>query len=137
MSGQTLSPLLFYGVVAAGGVYSPAGISATASDLARQIQTADSQLLVCSHDTKEVAVQAAKACGIPLSRVLLILSQPTPKITALDGGIEVISDQELEWRRVQDCREQEETLVCMLFSSGTSGLPKGMTRAAYPKSFPS
>ena len=125
MSGQTLSPLLFYGVVAAGGVYSPVGVAATASDLARQIQTADSRVLVCSEDTKKFAIQAANTCGIPLTRVLLVQSQPKPKLTALDGGVEVISDQELEWQRIQDRREQEETLVCMLFSSGTSGLPKG------------
>jgi hypothetical protein len=38
-SGQILLPVVFYGVVAAGGVFSAASNSCTAGEIARQIRT--------------------------------------------------------------------------------------------------
>ena len=125
VSGQTLSPMLFYGIIAAGGVYSPANLSATVTDLVRQIRQAGIRLIVCSHDTRRVAVEAARTCGLPMSHILVLQSQPVPKLTILEDGIDVISDQELDWERITDQEELDSTLVCLLYSSGTSGLPKG------------
>jgi 4-coumarate--CoA ligase len=127
-SGQTLSPILFYGILAAGGVYSPSSLSSTAADLARQIRQGNGRLIVCSHDMKGVAVEAANSCGVPTSRILMLQSKPAPRLTTLDNDIDVISDQELGWRKITDQEQLESTLVCLLYSSGTSGLPKGMYR---------
>jgi 4-coumarate--CoA ligase len=125
VSGQTLSPTLFYGIVAAGGVYSPSNLSSTAADLARQIRQGNSRLIVCSHETKGVAIEAAKMCGVPMNRVLLLQSKPVPRLANLNDGFDVISDHELDWERITDQERLESTLVCLLYSSGTSGLPKG------------
>jgi 4-coumarate--CoA ligase len=126
VSGQTLSPILFYGIIAAGGVYSPSNLSSTVADLARQIRQGNSRLIVCSHDTKGIAVEAASCCGVPTSRILMLQSKPVPRLTTLDHDIDVIVDQELDWKRITDQEQLESTLVCLLYSSGTSGLPKGM-----------
>jgi 4-coumarate--CoA ligase len=125
VSGQILSPILFYGIVAAGGVYSPSNLSSTAIDLARQIRQGHSRLIVCSHDTKGVAVEAAKMRGLSLSRVLVLQSKPVPRLAMLDDGRDVISDRKLDWEMITDQEQLESTLVCLLYSSGTSGLPKG------------
>jgi len=126
VSGQTLSPILFYGIIAAGGVYSPSNLSSTAADLARQIQQGNSRLIVCSHDTKGTAVEAASSCGVPTSCILMLQSKPVPRLTTFDNDMDVILDQELDWKRITDQEQLESTLVCLLYSSGTSGLPKGM-----------
>lgn len=123
--GQILSPILFYGIIAAGGVYSPSNLSSTAADLARQIRQGDSQLIVCSYDTRDVAVEAAKMCRVPMHHVLMLQSLPAPRLTALEGGKDIISDHELKWERMTDQEQLESTLTCLLYSSGTSGLPKG------------
>ena len=88
--------MLFNGIIAAGGVYSPANFSSTSTDFARRIQQGESQLIVCSLDTKKVAVEAAKMYGVPMSRILVLQPQPVPRLTTLEGSIDVISDQELE-----------------------------------------
>ncbi|OBT73527.1 hypothetical protein VF21_07252 [Pseudogymnoascus sp. 05NY08] len=125
-SGQPLLPVFFYGVVAAGGVYSAASSSFTTPELARQITQGGSNLLVCSPDTQEVAVAAAKQCGVPLNRVLCLKSSPEWGLTSLGNNQNCISNEKLDWKRITNKEELENSLVCLLYSSGTTGPPKGV-----------
>lgn len=124
-SGQPLLPLLFYGVIAAGGVYSAASTSFTTAELVRQVTQGFSNLIICSLDTKEVAVAAARECGVPLHRVLCLSSSPRWSLTTVDDNQECISKKKLDWKRITDKNELDNSLVCLLYSSGTTGPPKG------------
>ena len=124
-SGQIIVPSFFYGVICAGGVYSAATSSCTAAELARQVQQGQSNLIACSRDVKDVAVSAAKQCGISLDRVLVIESAPEWKITSVEGGQGCISSEELDWTRITDKEELDNSVPCLLYSSGTTGPPKG------------
>jgi hypothetical protein len=57
-------------------VYSAASASYTAPELSRQVKQGSSNLIFCSEDAKDVAIQSVKDCGVPLSRVLVISSSP-------------------------------------------------------------
>jgi 4-coumarate--CoA ligase len=125
-SGQTLLPALFYGVIAAGGVYSAASASFTAPELSRQIKQGNSNLIFCSEDAKEVACQAAIDCGLPLSRVLVLSSSPRWSMKCVEGGKTCLpSGGKLDWERITDPKTLENSLICLLYSSGTTGIPKG------------
>ncbi|EXJ66130.1 uncharacterized protein A1O5_10745 [Cladophialophora psammophila CBS 110553] len=132
-SGQILLSNVFYGVIGAGGVFSAASSSFTSLELARQVKQGKSNLIVCSPDCVEVAIRAAKECNVPLDRVLVLESL---------GGKRILQDVErkgrnflqgdgkkeeaLEWERITDKKVLEERVVCLLYSSGTTGVPKGV-----------
>jgi len=113
-------------VIAAGGVYSAASSSFTAPELERQIKQGNSNLVFCSEDVKEVAIQAARNCGVPLSRVLVIQSSPRWSMRSVEGDVHVLpSEGKLDWERITDQKKLDKSLVCLLYSSGTTGVPKG------------
>lgn len=113
-------------MIAAGGVYSAASASFTAPELSRQIRQGNSNLLFCSEDAKEVTIQAAKDCGIPLSRVLVIKSSPKWSMRSVEGNVACLpSEGKLDWERITDQNELDKSLICLLYSSGTTGVPKG------------
>ena len=100
--GQIMVPAAFYGVVAAGGIYSAASPSSTVAELARQITIGKSNLVICSSEHKDVVSKAAKQCNVPLSHVLILESWPEHSLKSLDGSINAISSQHLPWQRITD-----------------------------------
>ena len=131
-SGNVFIPILFYAIVAAGGVYSGASTAFTVGELVRQVRDADAKLLLCSPECEEHTIDAARQCGISLERVLVIDAK-RPKdwglISAMDGRnvLTLAHDAPmLEWRRITNSEELKRTTTCLLYSSGTTGLPKGV-----------
>lgn len=124
--GQPMVSAAFYGIIAAGGVYSAASPSSTVADLTRQISVGKSRLLVCGSEHEEVATRAAKQCNLPLNRVLILESTPIWSLKSLDGKINVVSDQKLKWKAITEPAALKESLIVILWSSGTTGLPKGV-----------
>ncbi|TVY83939.1 putative acyl-coenzyme A synthetase [Lachnellula suecica] len=120
-SGQPMLPIFFFGVIAAGGVFSAASTAFKAPELANQIQLGGSNLLVCSTDTKDVALLAAVQCGLSPSRVLVLDSNPWT-LTPIEEGVSCISEQKLDWRRITNRKELTSSLICLVYSSGTTGV---------------
>ncbi|EXJ81140.1 hypothetical protein A1O3_07428 [Capronia epimyces CBS 606.96] len=132
-SGQILLSSIFYGVIAAGGVYSAASSSFTYLELARQIKQGRSRLIVASPDCTDVAVKAAHECGIPLDRVLVLDSMGGNRRLAsvLGNGRNLIEGEgqpkeRLDWEVITAKEVLENRVICLLYSSGTTGAPKGV-----------
>ncbi|KIW05098.1 uncharacterized protein PV09_03655 [Verruconis gallopava] len=129
-SGQPFSPAIFFGIIAAGGVSSYASHSASPQELARQIKQGLSKVVIVSEDLKDVAVEAARICELPPENVLVFGSAPPWTVKSVVGGIAVRTGDEgaprLSFRRVTDRNELENSLIILIWSSGTTGAPKGV-----------
>lgn len=124
-TGQHVLSSVFFGVIAAEGIYSAASSGATVEELVRQVRDGAAQVIVCSSDVRALTTAAAEVVGLPLRNVLVLESTPEIKLESIDGSVHCGFDQELDWRRITSPQELEKSRICMLYSSGTTGLPKG------------
>ena len=132
-NGQRALPCIFYGTIAAEGVYSAAATSGTAADVARQIKGGPASVLICGDDVLPLATEAAKAAGLPGRNVLVLKSWPEISLAAADGSVKCDFRSLLPWKRITDPAQLDNDTVCILYSSGTTGLPKGTTPSRQTK----
>ncbi|RFU77998.1 4-coumarate- ligase 2a [Trichoderma arundinaceum] len=125
-TGQSALACVFYAVLAADGIYSAASPSSTVSELTRQINDGPGKIVVCSEDVQNTALSAAHNAGLPARNVLVLKSYPEIQLKSADGTVECNFGGSLDWRRITDPRELEYSKACIVYSSGTTGLPKGV-----------
>jgi 4-coumarate--CoA ligase len=127
-SGQILLSAALYGTIAAGGIYSSASSSFTAKELTRQIKQGDAILLITSPDCAAVAKQAAIAASLPLDRLVILDSNNGRRSLLNHAGVDLLSNSPqllLDWEVVTNSEVLRTRTICLLYSSGTTGEPKG------------
>jgi hypothetical protein len=63
--------------------------------------------VVCSPDTREVAVKATEIYGFSQTQVLVMESNPALSLKTVLTGINCISEKKLDWRKITDPEELE------------------------------
>lgn len=143
-SGNSLIfPSVFIGVLMAGGIVTGANPTFVPRELAYQLKDSESNFLFVADQAIGTAIEAAAEAGLPKDRIFLLgntapVSQiaqspsPSPGTTGRVNGArhwtELLHDnlaQAGTWSW-EEPANSEETTCCLNYSSGTTGVPKGV-----------
>ncbi|KAJ7770220.1 hypothetical protein DFH07DRAFT_1004431 [Mycena maculata] len=126
--GQIMLPILFYGILAAGGVASLASPSFKEDELARQMKHGSAKLCISCPASQATLSSAARLCGLSLDRCLVLdsSSQWRLRMLANPSAPNIVGESELDWERITTRDELENSVICLLYSSGPTGPPKGV-----------
>lgn len=96
-----------------------------------QIEDGPCKILVCSEDVHEVAVAAAERAGLQKRNVLVLRTAPTVSLVAADSSVSYFygrgqSTRRLPWGVITDPKTLEQRTICLVYTSGTTGRPKGV-----------
>lgn len=137
-------PSAFLGVLMAGGIFTGANPGFVARELAYQLRDSGASFLIAAKDSLDVAVLAAEEAGLPKDRVYIFDaeqdprgSRPAPGTEGRQRGLkhwtELIQTDLAEaasWDWVEPS-DPKKTTCCLNYSSGTTGVPKGVEISHY------
>ncbi|CAG8728740.1 27217_t:CDS:10 [Dentiscutata erythropus] len=116
-------PIVLLGAIAAGGTVTTANPKFETADLSNQLTDSGASVFIVHPECLEVAIEASINAKIPASRVLLFGDEEMKGYKPYRSIL--ISDREIEPVSYTP-EEAKSTTAYLLYSSGTTGKPKGI-----------
>lgn len=119
-----LYPMLFLGIIGAGGIFAGTNPSYTSFEIAHHMQTSETKFVITEPEMLESVLAASKECNMAESNILIldVLGQAVPE--SFRSWETLLGHGEQDWVRFSYLETAKTTEAARLFSSGTTGPPK-------------
>lgn len=123
--------MIVLAIIGVGGVFTGTNPSYTAAELSHHIKVSNSKFLISEPDILQPLLAAAKENKVPKENIWIFdpIGQPIP--SGHRSWRELLNSGEQDWVRFSDVETAKTKAAARLFSSGTTGLPKGADLTHY------
>ncbi|KAM0336967.1 hypothetical protein ACHAPQ_003553, partial [Fusarium lateritium] len=146
-SNNVYFPSVFLGILMSGGMFTGANPAFTPRELAYQLKDSGSTHMFAATSQLETALKAAEMAGLSKDKIYVLDPSVAPPVgsvsaassttTRTDGlrmwtDLVISQEKARNWQWVEP-QDPETTGCCLNYSSGTTGVPKGVeiTHASY------
>jgi 4-coumarate--CoA ligase len=129
-------PVVFVGVLMAGGIFTGAKPGYVARELAHQLKDSGAKFLLCADASLELGVEAAESIGMSKDRIFRFDDEVFEGTGRSRLGIRnwntlFASKAESENFVWHEPKDPKDAICCLNYSSGTTGVPKGVMITHY------
>ncbi|KAF2200694.1 amp dependent CoA ligase [Delitschia confertaspora ATCC 74209] len=117
-------PILALGIIAAGGVFTGSNPGYTAYEIAHHINITHAKFVICQPEIVKPILDAKH--DVPKSNIFMFDTDGQAIPSGFQSWTTLLNQGEADWHRFNDLETAANTTAMLLFSSGTTGLPKAV-----------